>query len=393
MIIRLLDLRCCPRSLRRRSSRLAALLALIFVPTTGALAQTPALPEPVITWSGEQPAYFRAIYFAEDPWGEPLRSRGGPDAERWGFYVLSGPPLWLVVEVDGAPKEARLCVVWPDPNGERAAKPCQPLPTGPARLAFPGPENWNWPPGRYVAQVKLEIGSQQPSAEVAYAIGRRAETAAPRIDGPLPPPHAARGDGDIVSFPWPPPTPTTRTDLDRALLVHDATTLGGVAKRLTTALDSLGYSDHSFYRAPGGFALATRLEQIEFDGTPKAGPLRWSAALPPREIFSLSSFLDALFSAPEGHYRVIVFIVNDQPFSTEARAVSQEEAAAWVGGGVDRLPESIATTPLKDGHVGSALIYQFRRIGQGRASVANPDGAEPAPQQLERSGILTALRQ
>ena len=103
----------------------------------------------------------------------------------------------------------------------------------------------------------------------------------PPLDGP--PPGESPGD-DIVSFPWPPPTPTTQAVLDRTLLARNAATLGDVAERLTTALAGLGYSERSFYRAPGGFALATRLEQIEFNGTPKAEPLRWSAGLPPREI-------------------------------------------------------------------------------------------------------------
>jgi hypothetical protein len=90
---------------------------------------------------------------------------------------------------------------------------------------------------------------------------------------------------------------------------------------------------------------------------------------------------------------VIVFVVTNQPFSTEARPVSQEEAAAWVGGGLDRLPQSIAMTPLRDAHVGSALVYQFRKVGQAGAAKANPDGAEPAAKQLERSGVLAALSQ
>jgi hypothetical protein len=192
-------------------------------------------------------------------------------------------------------------------------------------------------------------------------------------------------------FPWPPPTPTTQTVLARSLLMRNSSTLGEVAIRLTTALDGLGYSEHSFYAAPGGFALATRLEQIEFDGTPKGEPLRWSAELPPKEYFSLGSLIDALFSAPEGHYRVIVFVVNDQPFTTSARNVTQAEAGAWLQGGMNRLPDLIAAVPLDDGYVGTALIYQFRRVGQAGAAAANPDGAEPAIRHLERSGILAAL--
>ena len=225
-----------------------------------------------------------------------MLSRGGREAERWGFYVLSGPPLWLVVEVDAAPEGTHLCVVWPDPNGEPAAESCQLLPAGPARLAFHGPENRQWPPGRYVAQLVLAKPSHEPLAEVAYAIGEELpQGEGPPLDGP--PKDQPPGD-DIVSFPWPPPAPTTQTVLNRTLLVRDAATLGDVAERLTTALEGLGYSEHSFYRAPGGFVLATRLEQIEFDGTPKAEPLRWSAVLPPREdLLARQLYRRAVFGA------------------------------------------------------------------------------------------------
>jgi hypothetical protein len=175
------------------------------------------------------------------------------------------------------------------------------------------------------------------------------------------------------------------------LLVRGAADLGDVAERLTTALDALDYSEHSFYAVPGGFALATRLEQIEFDGTPKGDPLRWSAALPPRELFSLSDFLSALFTAPEGHYRVLVFVVTDRPFSASGAAASQSEALAWLRNGFNALPRSIADVPLDRSHAGTALIYQYRKVGQQREAIANPDGAAPARRQLERSGILSAL--
>jgi hypothetical protein len=238
----------------------------------------------------------------------------------------------------------------------------------------------------WVSGDRLTASALPPSTEEVWAV-------LPPYEGPSRdrPPMASKSDNGIESFPWPPPVPTTQAEFDRDLLVRDGKTLGDVADRLTKALAGLGYSERSFYHAPGGFVLATRLEQIDFDGTPKAGLLRWSAKLPPREIFSLSGFIDALFSAPEGHYRVIVFVVNDQPFSGTDQTASQADALAWVLGGVNRLPPSIAMTSLTGDHNGTALIYQFRQVGQSGAVLANPDGAAPAAQHLERSGILIAL--
>jgi hypothetical protein len=359
-----------------------------------ARSQEPEGPQPTITWSGEPPAFFHGGYFSDDPWGEPLRSRPGPEAERWSFYVWIGMPLWLLIEVDGAPEGARLCVHWPDPSGEPAGETCQRLPSGPARLAFRGPENWSWPDGPYVARMLLDRdatdGERELLGEVGYALGEL--LAAARFDD-LPAAAEPPRDGSprIPTFPWPPPLPTTRTVLDRALVAADATTLGEVAERLTTALGGLGYSEHSFYSVPGGFALATRLEQIEFDGTPKSEPQRWSAALPPRELFSLADFIAALFTAPEGHYRVIVFVVNDRPFASSGEEATREEALRWLSGGLDRLPAEIGDAAFGDDHAGTALIYQFQKLGHEREPIANPDGAAPAAVQLARSRILDAL--
>jgi hypothetical protein len=342
----------------------------------------------VVTWQGEPPEFIRDAYFAADALGEPLESARGPGEQRWGYYVWSGTPLWLTIEVVGAPEGSRFCVVWPDPNGEPATEMCQRLPGGPARLSFPGPENGSWPEGPYVARLLRESdaggGERELVAEVGYALGEEPATA-----DPMP----TDTGNEIPTFPWPPPQPTTRTVLERTLVAGTAITLGGVADRLTAALGSQGYSEHGFYAVPGGFALATRLEQIEFDGTPKPEPLRWSSALPPRELFSLNDFVRALFTAPVGHYRVIVFVLNDRPFAASGETVSGDEALAWVGAGLNRLPDSIAARPFSERYVATAMIYQFQKAGHEQEPVPNPDGAAAAARQLERSGILTALGQ
>jgi hypothetical protein len=90
---------------------------------------------------------------------------------------------------------------------------------------------------------------------------------------------------------------------------------------------------------------------------------------------------------------VIVFVVNDQPFAASGEPVSGDEALAWVGAGLNRLPDSIAARPFGERHAGTAMIYQFRKAGHEQEPIANPDGAETAARQLERSGILAALGQ
>jgi hypothetical protein len=334
-----------------------------------------------IGWEVERPEFFRRVFFAEDPWGDPLIPPEDARSQRFGFYVWSGNPFWLVAEVDAAPEGRRLCVRWQSPAREEAAETCQLLPRGPARLAFAGPETSGWPEDSYAARLLLESerGYLMPIAGIAFGIGEQMPMTTP-------------GDEEgIPTFPWPPPRPTTLTVLDRTLLPDGETTLGEIGELLTSALRRARYAEGSFYSVPGGFALATRLEQIEFDGTPKPEPGRWSAALPPRELFSLSDFVRALFTAPEGHYRVIVFVVNDRAFAASEETVTREMAQAWLAGGLNRLPASIAQASFGHGHAITALVYQFHKVGQQREPIPNPDGAAAAEQQLDRSGILAAL--
>ena len=60
------ELRRTPRELHGWRTRLPAVFASVFLPAAGALAQPPDLPKPVITWSGEQPAFVRAVYFTRE---------------------------------------------------------------------------------------------------------------------------------------------------------------------------------------------------------------------------------------------------------------------------------------------------------------------------------------
>lgn len=172
----------------------------------------------------------------------------------------------------------------------------------------------------------------------------------------------------------------------------DQATLGEVARHLEGALSRVGYSERSYYTVPGGFALATRLEQIAPDGTPKSDPQRWSTALPEQPVFSLGDYLRALFAAPRGDYRVIVFIVTNQPFGTSARPATNAQAEAWLSGGLDRLPRALQALPFDADVEASALVYQFHKSGHGDPPIALESSAASAATQLDRSGIFAALR-
>jgi len=335
-----------------------------------------------------------------DPWGPPLPVPPSVRPGQWADVVWKRGPLWLVVETLKAPAQSQLCARWRAPENREDSEECQTLPEGAARLAFRSAYTLTWPKGRYVAELSLRAtedaaGAEKLLAMVSYGAGGLASAAMHSPPPPPPPPPVVPTNQNIPTFPWPPPQPTSKAPIDRALLVRDGDTLGDAANRLTAALARAGYDagNRSFYSVPGGFALATRMEQIEEDGTPRPVPQRWSTALPPRPLFSLGDFIRALFTAAEGRYRVIVFVITPQAVSTSTTVATEAEVLDWLTGGLAQLPPAIARLQFTDDYQCTALVYEFRKIASEPAPIANPDDAPSAVEQLQRSGITDALEQ
>ena len=84
----------------------------------------------------------------------------------------------------------------------------------------------------------------------------------------------------LPEFPWPPPPPSATAEIrcEQLRLKTRLTSFGDVDRRLSEALDANGYCERRYYAVPDGFALVTRIEQINDDGTPQ----RQIAAVEPR---------------------------------------------------------------------------------------------------------------
>lgn len=254
------------------------------------------------------------------------------------------------------------------------------------------------------AGVGVPVASAPPG-DVSVGGGQRASAPPPPapVSDPAPalPPPAANGGGGgggggpaasaLPDFPWPPPRYSAFEVLARDELVPAADArLGAVAQRLEAAFDAAGYVERSYYRVPGGFALASRAEQIHADASPFPVPERWRVDSEGAGR-SFAARLRALFNAPPGHYRVIVFVVTDQDFAAAPRTAPEAEARAWVSGGGLRLPPAIAARPFTPAHYASALIYEFeRRSERARAEVRVPSAA-PGRVHLEKGGLWQAL--
>ena len=149
----------------------------------------------------------------------------------------------------------------------------------------------------------------------------------------------AGGAGELPEFPWPPPQASASYVLpDRLLASYH--TVGDVVGAIIGAMEQSGYVERSFFRTEaGGVALVTRLERINDDGTPSLAAERWPNSgdhYASRD--SLFAFLQGLFYVDPGHYRVIVFVLQDLPFSQSSANVTADEARAWLVTGANVLP-------------------------------------------------------
>jgi hypothetical protein len=206
----------------------------------------------------------------------------------------------------------------------------------------------------------------------------------------------AGGRDSIKQFDWPPPNPTTRTTIPRELLAKPApakTYLYDIDQQLSDALDS-GHYQRSYYAAPDGFAVVTRLERYDPDsGAPMIGKDRWAPRVEltevRRETF-FERFVQALYSARDGYYRVIVFTVSPMDLHTKG-SVSRDEAYQWLEEGSRELPPSIGTRSYTEEYKTTALIYEFERPAHEQQTRFLEQGNLRAKAQLTAAKIWTIL--
>ena len=173
----------------------------------------------------------------------------------------------------------------------------------------------------------------------------------------------------------------------------EAIYLKDIAQILNNSLVTAGYFEKSYFAVPDGFAIVTRLEQINSDGTPKQGSERWSTVVKPLRTLSLRRYLEALFTANPGYYRIIVFIVTPHPFSQTAPEINRDEAEAWLREGVNTLPNSIGQQIYSSDYTTTALIYEFEQpsgFEEDKVNIIIP-GRLDAKSHLLKAGLWNSL--
>jgi hypothetical protein len=200
---------------------------------------------------------------------------------------------------------------------------------------------------------------------------------------------------EIPAFPWPPPNPSSTATLSLGRLgqrAGEGITLGDVNDRLKEALDADGYDDRGYYSIPEGFALVTRMEQIQADGSPKPPPTRWVTEIGPMGgSFSLGDYLKALFGAPKGYYRLFVFFVTSQPVSPGGTGVPKGTAEIWQSAGASSLPSDIAKQEYTRDFTCTVYIYQFEQTGIGEDAQQNVPSTITGKQHLQKANLWDTL--
>ncbi|MCI4645727.1 MAG: hypothetical protein MRY64_13185 [Hyphomonadaceae bacterium] len=205
----------------------------------------------------------------------------------------------------------------------------------------------------------------EPYTTAPETAGPGSETAAPLPTNPNVEPCDI---GELKVFDWPPPEPSTKVSIPRGLLLlgipEEDKTLGTVAQRLEAALVDAGYVEFGYQATDcAGFALVTRMEQIDDEGKPLQGTARFE---PPSDEapWSLGGFIRQLIGAPPGYYRQIVFVATTRPYEAEnlAPPPSREDLDQMVeNADAQALPESMAAEPYTPAHKLHVLIYEFEK--------------------------------
>jgi len=195
-------------------------------------------------------------------------------------------------------------------------------------------------------------------------------------------------------FPWPPPEASSRIVLSTThwtSVVAGLLTLGDVDTVLTQALNAEGYAGASYWGVRNGFALVTPLEQTDARGVALDGASRWSRNIAEMKSFSPTEYIRALLTAPPGYFRVIVFIVTSDSFTTTGTRGLFSTIELWATGGHTFLPDGIRSQPFTNQHKLTALVYEFQK----KKSSDNPSTAVPgrytAQVHLERSKLMSYL--
>ncbi len=185
-------------------------------------------------------------------------------------------------------------------------------------------------------------------------------------------------DDEFPAFYWPPAETSETVELTGGFPADQYSDYQSVADAIATQATAGGFTQPGYYRLIDrdtdeiipGFAMVTSAEEIMPTGD-SYSPRRWIRNRFIRSRLSASDLIFALFNAPQGHYRTIVFAVTSDPGGHTTGAPSEAEVLDWARDGALSLGP-IGSQPLSDSEKVYAFIYQFEKsTAHDEARLAN----------------------
>ncbi|MDQ8197463.1 hypothetical protein QEH56_04850 [Pelagicoccus enzymogenes] len=237
---------------------------------------------------------------------------------------------------------------------------------------------------RWYESQALEIAQVQDRLEVQAKKGEALSSAYFQAALSGFPDPAGVGESDSLvkntgGFPWPPPIASAWVEVPDNLINPNAIekpTLGQINEVILSGFDESGYVEKSYYPIPDGFAVVTRLERINEDGTYK-DEHRFDQDLgDDGKLFSIGVFFRRLLFAEKGTYRVVVLAVTSKSIAFSGNLINREDAQKWLVSGQLGLPDEIAQRSYSTFHSTVALIYEFKKTGSDKVILSQPSAID-----------------
>lgn len=191
---------------------------------------------------------------------------------------------------------------------------------------------------------------------------------------------------------WPPP-PATSTWTDDLTAPPTDLSFGEVAGHLASALRHAGYATVQPYPVGSqyqhGFAVTTRLERIDEDGTLAPPPERWSAIHPEASNLRWLAGAREMTLPGPGYYRVMLIAFTDLPIGATSRAPAWNEETLMEGPDAPPpLPTARRAAPQFRFGV---FIYEYRARRSDNKGSFVASTRLPAVAHVRSSGLSALL--
>lgn len=203
---------------------------------------------------------------------------------------------------------------------------------------------------------------------------------------------------DARAFPWPPPVPSAFCKIPAELLkkTEGDTTLRDVLEKLEKTMEYAGYTERQLFSVKNGFAVSTKIEQFQEDGTPEKGEKRWDVEMSPLPVSILvtnpKKYRNALFYPDVYRFRRIVFVVKPGELIDNKTPITPAEAKQWFSSSLQgRFKNDIIDIQYSQHYTCTALVYEFEKYKINEQTIHVENSKLPGKTHLEKTKLWQAL--